>query len=93
MDTNTHISDLTVGELTELIVRTINTVLEQKGTGVVRGISGLADLFGVSESTAKRIKASGIIDKAISQSGKVIVTDAALALELYSRATHGRRNQ
>lgn len=93
MDTNTRISDLTVGELTDLIVRTINIVLEPKGTGMVRGISGLAELFGVSESTAKRIKASGIIDKAISQSGKVIVTDAALALQLYSQATHGRRNK
>lgn len=92
MSPNTPISELTIGELTQIIARVVSLELQRRPS-TVRGISGLAELFGVSESTAKRIKASGIIDKAISQSGKVIVTDAALALELYSKATHGRRNQ
>lgn len=50
-------------------------------------LEGIASIFGVSISTAKRIKASGIIDKAISQHGRVIVTDVDKALELYRRAT------
>lgn len=86
MDLNTHISDLTVGELLELIRGAVGAAPR-----TVRGIQGLADLFGVSYATAKRIKASGVIDQAVSQQGGVIVTDADLALRLWSRATHGRR--
>ena len=50
----------------------------------VRGIGGIADIFQVSLSTAKRIKASGRIDKAIIQRGRVILTDPELALRLYA---------
>ena len=39
-------------------------------------------LFGCSISTAERIKQSGVIDKAISQTGDIIVVDAELALDL-----------
>lgn len=92
MSPNTPISELTIGELTQIIARVVSLELQRRPS-TVRGISGLAELFGVSESTAKRIKASGVIDRAVSQSGKVIVVDAPLALELYSRATHGRKNR
>ncbi len=50
----------------------------------VRGLGGIADIFQVSLSTAKRIKASGRIDKAIIQRGRVILTDPDLALKLYA---------
>ena len=49
---------------------------------LVYGIAGLAKLLGVCHSTASKIKASGVLDPAISQHGKVIVIDADLALEL-----------
>ena len=49
---------------------------------LVYGIAGLAELLGVCRSTASKIKGSGILDPAISQFEKVIVTDADLALEL-----------
>ena len=48
----------------------------------VYGIRGIAQTFNCSESTALKIKKSGVIDKAISQIGKKIVVDPELALEL-----------
>ena len=50
----------------------------------VYGIAGIAQLFNCSITTANRIKASGRIDRAIKQHGRIIVVDADLALELYS---------
>ena len=50
----------------------------------VYGIAGIAQLFNCSITTANRIKASGRIDRAIKQPGRIIVVDADLALELYS---------
>lgn len=89
MNKDTRIADLTVGELQQLIRETI---LGTAAPRTVRGIRGLADLLGVSESAAKRIKASGILDKAISQRGSIIVTNAELALDLFARSAHGRRS-
>ncbi len=48
----------------------------------VYGLAGLMSLFGCSISTAERIKQSGVIDQAISQTGDIIVVDAELALDL-----------
>ena len=73
---------MTLGELLEACHR-CRPPIPSNGDG----LEGIASIFGVSISTAKRIKASGIIDKAISQHGRVIVTDVDKALELYRRAT------
>lgn len=80
----TRIIDLTVGQLMELIgkeqtVQVNNSDTEKK---LVYGIAGIARLFNCSMTTANRIKASGRIDKAISQHGRTIIVDADLALEL-----------
>lgn len=48
----------------------------------VRGMKELAEVLHCSVPTAQRIKSSGVLDAAISQSGKVIVVDADLALDL-----------
>ena len=48
----------------------------------VYGIAGLAQLLGCSTATAQRIKSRGILNDAISQSGKIIVIDADLALDI-----------
>ena len=53
-----------------------------KGDRYAHGISGIARIFGVSRSTANKIKRSGVIDEAISQCGRSIVTDSVRALEL-----------
>ncbi len=48
----------------------------------VYGLKGLCSLLGCSQATAARIKKSGVIDAAISQSGKLIIIDADLVLDL-----------
>ncbi|SNV51075.1 Protein of uncharacterised function (DUF3853) [Chryseobacterium taklimakanense] len=48
------------------------------------GIKGLAKILGCSRSKAYQIKASGILDDAIIQNGKVIVIDVDKALQLFS---------
>lgn len=60
---------------------------------LVYGLQGLCDLLGCSTATASRIKNSGVIDAAISQTGKIIVIDADLALDLIktSKKTKSRR--
>ena len=83
---NTPLSALTVGDLYEILaaaprVRTLQP-------DYARGLKGLADTLGVSVSTAKRIKASGLLAPAISQVGGVILTDTRQALELWSRLSH-----
>ncbi len=87
IDPNTRIIDLTVGELMELLETIKTTPQEAPKTPekrMVYGIAGIAQIFNCSMTTANRIKASGRIDRAIKQHGRIIVIDADLALELYS---------
>lgn len=89
IDPNTRIIDLTVGELMELIeaAQTEKTTLQAPTAPEKRfvyGIAGIAQVFNCSMTTANRIKASGRIDRAIMQNGRIIVVDADLALELYN---------
>lgn len=48
----------------------------------VYGISGIQSLLNCSESSAKRLKKSGVIDQAIIQNGRKIIIDVEKALEL-----------
>lgn len=57
---------------------------------LVYGLAGLSQLLGCSISTAARIKKSGVLAPAIHQTGKIIVVDADLALELM-KMKRGRR--
>lgn len=84
---NTRIIDLTVGELMELLGQQQSVVVDNapKEKRLVYGIAGIAQLFNCSMTTANRIKASGKIDKAISQCGRMITVDADLALELMKK--------
>ena len=88
IDPNTRIIDLTVGELVDLLESAtpstpqVQTLPDKR---FVYGIAGIAQLFNCSVTTANRIKASGRIDRAITQTGRIIVVDADLALELYKR--------
>lgn len=78
---NTRIIDLTVGQLEDLMKRFTQPIQEERRK--VYGIAGLASIFNCSTATANRIKKSGRIDKAIVQTGRTIVIDAELALQLY----------
>ena len=93
VDVNTRIIDLTVGELKDLMMMMIQhpqqPAAEEKPKPApkhyVYGIAGIAQLFNCSMTTANRIKASGKINRAISQCGRMITVDADLALELMKR--------
>lgn len=61
-----------------------------KKRNLVYGLAGLSQLLGCSISTAARIKKSGVLDPAIHQTGKIIVVDADLALDLM-KIRRGRR--
>jgi len=82
MKANTPIAELTVSELQKLIRDTVLQSVRHRN--VVYGIQGIADLFGVSLSTAKRIKATGRLDSASLQYGRTIVLDADKAIEAYN---------
>jgi hypothetical protein len=83
-DLNKPLWQLTVGEFLELtnqtpMVSVDNTPKEKR---LEYGIGGIQRIFNCSMSTANRIKASGKINRAISQCGRMIVIDVDLALEL-----------
>ena len=85
----TRIIDLTVGQLMDLIAKAQAPVVEKKPEQTKRlvyGISGIAQLFNCSMTTANRIKASGRIDDAITQYGRIIVVDADKALLLFNNS-------
>lgn len=84
MSDDIYLMDLTVGEFRELVRNTISDTPRKR---IVRGIKGIAEALHVSEVQAKRIKKSGVIDKAITQYGRVILTDADYAVALYSKTT------
>lgn len=88
---NTRVIDLTLGELLDAIEARIRETRKEdaqcesntlKPKRFVYGLKGLQKLFGCSKTTASRIKASGKIDKAITQVGTLIIIDADMALEL-----------
>lgn len=85
----TRIIDLTVGQLMDLIAKAQAPVVEKKPEQTKRlvyGISGIAQLLNCSMTTANRIKASGRIDDAITQHGRIIVVDADKALLLFNNS-------
>lgn len=94
----TRVIDLTVGQLMDLIARAQapvkaeeNPIVErtpEEGArrNLVYGIAGIAQLFNCSMTTANRIKASGRINDAIKQSGRIIVVDADKALLLFNNS-------
>lgn len=94
---NTRLIDLTVDDVRWIVADAVREVQDarqaeetcrtasasalQEGR-YVHGIDGIARIFGVSRSTANKIKQSGVIDEAISQCGRSIVTDSVRAIEL-----------
>lgn len=85
-----RIIDMTAGEFAEVlysVMQRLSNKEEESTTkrNLVYGIAGIAQLFNCSMTTANRIKASGKIDKAISQTGRMITVDADLALRLMNK--------
>lgn len=82
METNKRIIDMTLGELLSAIDEHMDA--NRKPARMVYGIAGIASLFNCSIPTAQRIKSSGRIDAAISQTGRIIAVDADRAMELFN---------
>lgn len=75
-------------ELVELIktsIAGISTPNEATEKKYVYGISGIQKLLNCSESSAKRLKKSGVINEAIIQNGRKIIIDVEKALELLKK--------
>lgn len=70
--------------LTEICINAeiLENIDEPQVTEVVYGLQGIAEIFGCSCVTAQKIKKSGLIDGAITQIGRKIVTDVRLARQL-----------
>lgn len=89
---DTPLWKLTAGELRALVAASIPAGVqspaaevkgaESAGKWLVKGIAGLADLLGCGKTKAMELKASGIIDEAVTQIGRSVVIDAGLALRL-----------
>lgn len=84
LDLNKPLFQLTAGEFLLLLKESVSEQPKQEEVQkrLVYGIAGIAQLFGCSKTTANRIKASGKIDEAITQCGRMITVDADLALSL-----------
>ena len=85
---DTRIIDLTVGQLMDLFAKAQAPATQaqpKEEKRLVYGIAGIAQIFNCSMTTANRIKASGKINQAISQCGRMITVDADLALELMKK--------
>lgn len=70
-----------------LSMRQDESVLDDKGGRQVKkhyvyGIKGLMALLGTSRTTASKLKNSGVLDDAMSQSGRITVFDADLVIAL-----------
>lgn len=97
LDLQKPLFQLTAGEFLALLKQSITETSSSSSEGdagkkegeeeetkkrLVYGIAGIAKLFNCSTTTANRIKKSGVINKAISQYGRMITVDADLALSL-----------
>ena len=83
----TPIWQLTVGQFKELIKETSGTNTSKEPTIInenehVYGIGGLAELIGVSKTTAQKLKSSGIINEAITQVGRKIIINKKITLQI-----------
>lgn|SRR5690554_4294202 len=89
MSHDTPLFKLTVGEFIDLVNKQVEVMTETneiknkpEEKRYVYGLAGIASIFGCSKTQAHRIKASGKIDAAIKQTGRLIIVDAEKALNL-----------
>jgi hypothetical protein len=82
IDLDTPLFKLTVREFLEILKQPEPQKPNNTGKKYLYGIRGICEIFGCKPTKANEIKASGIIDKAITQHGRSIIIDVELALEL-----------
>jgi len=84
---DTPVAMLTVGQLQEVLGLSSEQKPQpelDKPKKYVYGLAGIRKLFNVSHATAQRYKDT-IIAEAVSQQGKIIVTDVEKAIELFNK--------
>jgi hypothetical protein len=81
---NTQVCQLTVSQLTEVIKSLIDSGSStvQKERQYKYGLLGLSQILGCSIPTAQRLKSSGKIDGAYTQTGRKIIFDVEQTLKL-----------
>ena len=87
MNLDKPLATATLADLYEVIRELLNdnkcnAVVDLQEKKYVYGIKGLVSLLGCSIATAERVKASGILNPAISQHGRTIIIDAEMALDI-----------
>jgi len=84
---NIPLWQLTVGQFLEILEKWISPATKEEAPiehRYVKGIDGIASLFGCSRPTALKLKKT-IIQEAVTQNGRVILTDADMAIELFRK--------
>jgi len=82
---------INIDDLEHVIYSALEKVLENKKIiakeqpRYVKGLKGIRELFGVSHGTAQKYKDT-ILKDAVSQQGRVIITDVEKAIELFNEA-------
>ena len=71
-----------INDAVEKAIGASRTIEQRELPKHVHGLQGIADLFGVSRVTAQKYKNTWLAD-AVSQNGKVLLTDKAKALMLF----------
>ncbi len=92
---DTPIAMLTVRQLREALgveqpKEAATKAKEEPDKKFVYGLRGIRELFGVSHPTAQRYKDT-ILKDAVSQQGRIIVTDVDKALELFKNYKNGKK--
>lgn len=89
-DYNTRLVDVTVGEAFEILRPQLQSLIEDAVRQLPRkqeieygkGIPAIQELLLCSPSKANKVKASGIIDEAITQIGRSFIVNMTLARQI-----------
>lgn len=83
--------DVTVEELATVIAYKLQTVEQPKEKRLVKGISGIMEIFKCGRSKASELRKSGVLDAAIIEDGRMFLVDVDKALELVAKKKGGRK--
>lgn len=84
--------DATVDELATVIAaKLLTNQPRQEEKRVLSGIPGIMEIAQCSRSKASRLRKSGILDAAITPTGRGFLIDANIALELLKNRKKGRQ--
>lgn len=88
---NKRAIDVTVDELATVIAEKLLNSTVNKERKMLNGIQGIMKIVQCSRSKATRLKASGILDDAITPVGKSFLLDADKALDLLKNKKQNRK--